>query len=186
MRQIRSAAESEAWLGQVREEILEPERPIVDPHHHLWHDRGVLPQYLLDELWRDTGSGHNVIETVFLECHAEYRESGPEPLRVVGETEFVAEQAAKSALGGAGHARIAGIVAHADLRLGAELDAVLAAHEEAGRGLFRGIRHSGARDPEPDALLIPGRAPEGLYRDRAFRRGLRRLGEQGLSYDTWH
>jgi hypothetical protein len=24
------------WLGKLTEEILEPDLPIVDPHHHLW------------------------------------------------------------------------------------------------------------------------------------------------------
>ena len=35
-----------AWLDQVKEEVLEPERPIIDPHHHLWP--GEL-HYLLDD-----------------------------------------------------------------------------------------------------------------------------------------
>ena len=37
----------EDWLAQHTEEIIDPARPIVDPHHHLWgprrlalHDRG--------------------------------------------------------------------------------------------------------------------------------------------------
>jgi predicted TIM-barrel fold metal-dependent hydrolase len=82
---------------------------------------------------------------------------------------------------------IAGIVAHADLRLPEPLlREVLAAHEHAAQGLFRGIRHSGACDPHPQALSIPGRAPPGLYADPDFRRGLALLGRLGLSYDTWH
>ena len=36
------------WLDQVKEEIIEPDRRICDPHHHLW-DRGGS-RYLLDEL----------------------------------------------------------------------------------------------------------------------------------------
>ena len=31
------------WLDRVREDIIEPDLPIVDPHHHLWHDRAVRP-----------------------------------------------------------------------------------------------------------------------------------------------
>jgi hypothetical protein len=34
--------------------------------------------------------------------------------------------------------------------------------------------------------MIPGRAPAGLYSDEAFRAGVARLGERGLTYDTWH
>ena len=59
-------------------------------------------------------------------------------------------------------------------------------NEDAGRGLFRGVRHSGAHDPNPEALRIMGRAPAGLYADEAFRAGVARLGERGLSFDTWH
>ena len=31
------------WLDQVKEEIIDPEREIVDPHHHLWRERRWLP-----------------------------------------------------------------------------------------------------------------------------------------------
>ena len=27
------------WLAQVQEEIIDPSREIVDPHHHLWRKR---------------------------------------------------------------------------------------------------------------------------------------------------
>ena len=48
----------EAWLAQVHEEILEPDLPIVDPHHHLWERLGA--RYLFEELLGDTASGHRV------------------------------------------------------------------------------------------------------------------------------
>ena len=66
-----------AWLARYREDILDPGLPIVDPHHHLW-DRG--GGYLLDELLADTGTGHNVKATVFVQCGYAYRQSGPEAL----------------------------------------------------------------------------------------------------------
>jgi L-fuconolactonase len=178
-----AASGTPAWLERVREEIVEPERRIVDPHHHLWDqpDRG---SYVLEDLWADTGSGHGIEKTVFVECRASYRDGGPEHLHPVGETEFVAEIAAASVA--AGGASIAGIVAHADLTRGDAVEEVLHAHEEAGRGLFRGIRHAGARDPHPEDLTIAGQAPEGLYAGDAFREGMRVLGRLGLTYDTWH
>ena len=172
---------SDEWLAMVGEPIVDPERPIVDPHHHLWERPGST--YLLENLWADTGSGHNVLKTVFLECRTNYREDGPQHLKPVGETVFVAAIAAASRAGQG--AEIAGIVSHADLR-SSRLDEVLDAHEEAGPGLFRGIRHAGACDPHPEALSIPGRAPEGLYGSDEFRRGVARLGERGYTYDTWH
>ena len=175
-----------AWLDQVQEDIIDPARPIVDPHHHLWGGPRGGWAYLLPDLWADTGSGHNIEKTVFVECRASYREAGPEQLRPVGETEFVAEIAAESRGGAAGAATIAGIVAHADLTLDEGVEEVLQAHEAAGRGLFRGIRHAGAREANPEALTIPGRAAEGLYASAEFRRGLAALGRLGLTYDTWH
>ena len=169
------------WLSQVREDVIDPGREIVDPHHHLWPKPHL--SYDLEELWSDTQDGHKVMATVFMECGSAYRTDGPEHLRPVGETEFVtaaAERAAKAPE----KAQIAGIVAHADLRL-AQLDSVLDAHAAAAKGRFRGIRHAGALDESGAPLSIPGRAPKGLFADAAFRRGVARLGERGLTYDTW-
>ena len=174
---------SEAWLNLIREEIIDPDRAIVDPHHHLW-DRS-WGRYLLDELWADTGSGHNVVTTVYLECGSAYFPSGPEHLKPVGESVFVNKIATASRTD-PDRATIGAIVGRADLRLGAELDEVLEAHETAAPGLFRGIRHAGARALYPDTLRIAGSAPEGLYQDDSFRRGVARLGELGFTYDTWH
>jgi len=176
---------SQEWLDQVVEDVIDPERPIIDPHHHLWH-RANLSTYLLDELWADTGSGHRIEKTVFIECRAGYRQDGPEHLRVVGETDFVAEIAQASQRGGPGKAVVAAIVPYADLTRGDVLDEVLDAHAVAGKGLFRGVRHAGAHDPHPEALSIPGRSVAGLFDRDDFRAGLRALGRRGLTYDTWH
>ena len=175
---------SQAWLDQVIEPIIDPQRVIVDPHHHFWHHERF--PYLLEDLWKDTDSGHRVEQTVFVECGSEYRTSGPAYLRPVGETEFVAGIAAASRDGKTGQAVVSGIVSHADMRLGDELEEVIAAHEEAGQGLFRGIRHDAAVSPLPPELKLFGRAPEGLYYDESFRRGVRRLGAAGHVYDAWH
>ena len=172
---------SDEWLAQVTEPIIDPERVIVDPHHHLW-DRP-NSTYVLEHLWADTGSGHKVTKTVFLECGASYREDGPDHMKPIGETVFVEAIAAASRSGGG--AEIAAIVSRADLRR-PDLDEALDAHEAAGKGLFRGIRHSGARDPHPESLSIPGRASEGLYASAEFRQGVARLGERGYTFDTWH
>ncbi len=76
------------WLAQSPEETLEPELPICDPHHHFWVSRpepAHYQQYLLPELTADVGSGHNVRSTVFIEVHCEYRRSGPDEMKPVGE-----------------------------------------------------------------------------------------------------
>ena len=45
----------EDWLAQYTEEIIDPARPIIDPHHHLW-DRGSL-HYMIEEMAADIASG---------------------------------------------------------------------------------------------------------------------------------
>ncbi|HCN92433.1 MAG TPA: amidohydrolase, partial [Hyphomonas sp.] len=169
------------WLAQVQEDIVDPDREIIDPHHHLWPQADMY--YHVPEFLADLTSGHNVVQTVFMECGAAYREDGPDHLKPVGETEFVAAAAAEMKAKGGPY--IAGIVGHADLR-GPHLEDVLDAHRDAANGLFRGIRHAGSRDTSGATLRIPGRAPERLYADEDFRRGVQLLGEHDLSYDTWH
>jgi len=175
---------SPEWHEQVVEDIIDPDRVIVDPHHHLWQRGG--NDYLLADLWKDTGSGHHVVKTVFIECRSSYKTDGPEHLRPVGETDFVTEIAGQSQTGASHQAKISGIVAHADLTLGDAVEEILDAHESVGGHLFKGIRHAGARDEDPSALSIPGRAVSGLYGREDFRDGVRKLGRRGLTYDTWH
>src|SRR5205823_5434103 len=130
-------------------EILEPQLPICDPHHHLW-DYEIHP-YLLPNLLADTNSGHDIRSTVFVECRSMYRADGPAELRPVGETEFVNGVAAMSASGRYGTMRAcAGIVGFADLMLGARVGDVLDAHVAAGNGRFRGIRHATSWDDSAD------------------------------------
>lgn len=176
------------WYAQVSEEIIDPGRPIIDPHHHLWATGSRWTNgapYLLDDLWADTETGHNIVKTVFIDCRASYREDGPEHLKPVGETEFVAEIAKQSAAA-AGKATIAGIVSHANLTLGDRVNEVLDAHEEAGQGLFRGIRHAGASHPNPDEAYGPGVHPPGLFSREDFQAGVRLLGERGYTYESYH
>ena len=176
----RPEPSSQAWLDSVVEEVIDPDAPIIDPHHHLWPVGGSLP-YGLADLEADLGSGHRIVDTVFVECGAAYDTAADEGFAPIGETVFVTGEAERSARHVMG-----GIVAHAELSDAANLDAVLDAHEAAGNGRFRGIRHAGSHALHPDVLMIPGGAPAGLYADPDFRAGVTRLGERGLTYDTWH
>lgn len=172
------------WLDRRKEEILEPDLPIVDPHHHLWdrHDW----RYLLDELLGDTSSGHNIVATVFVQARAMLRASGPAEMRHVGETEFVNGVAAMSASGIYGKTRhCAGIVGHADLALGGRVEPVLAAHIRAGGDRFRGIRHITAWDADTSVRNPAYSPPPGLLSDKTFREGFAVLGRLELSFDAW-
>ena len=174
----------EDWLAQHKEEVIDPARPIVDPHHHLW-DRGGQ-RYLIEEMVADIGSGHNIVATVYVEARSMYRAGGPEALRPVGEVEFVNGVAAMSASGGYGPAAIcAGIVGHANLLLGDGARAVLEAEIAAGQGRFRGIRHSSAWDSDPDVGHMYTTRPKGLLLDSTFRKGFACLAPLNLSFDAW-
>ena len=170
-----------AWLARYREDVLEPDLPIVDPHHHLW-DRG--GGYLLDELLADTTSGHNVVATVFVQCGYAYRTSGQEEMKPVGETEFVAGVARESERRKTKTRACAGIVGAADLALGDRVGDVLRAHVEAGGGRFKGIRHITARHEEFNASLL-GRPPARQMSDPTFRKGFARLQAMNLTFDAW-
>ena len=188
------------------EAILEPDLPIIDPHHHLWDLRPMLPafpepqhpfiaaiagaaHYTFDQLQADTKGGlpggHNVIGTCYMECGAFYNPAYGEAKRVVGEVEFVNGVAAQGASGLYGAYRPChAIIGHADLMAGDDARGVLEALMTASPR-FKGIRHQGAWDADPAVLGAPFHAPQGLYRDAAFRKAFRHLGELGLTFDAW-
>ena len=171
------------WLNRLSEDILEPDLPIVDPHHHLWRARP--DPYLLEDLIADTSTGHDIRATVFIQCGSAYRNDGPDDMKPVGETEFVAEMAARSETGAHGPARAAaGIVGHADCLLGDRIEAVLTAHDAAGGGRFKGIRHSATYDPGIAPTAPPG-APPGLFLDKTFQAGVVRTGKMGMTFEAW-
>ncbi len=164
--------------------IIEPELPIVDSHHHLWQQP--TRRYLIDEYQADLASGHNVVATVFVECNAMYRQSGPEQMRTVGEAEFVAGTAAMSESGLFGPTRIcSSFVGSADLTLGAEVDEVLDALTVASGGRLSAIR--GMVKWDADSSVHTGSrpmAPKGLMNDTAFRAGVGRLASHNLVYES--
>ncbi|CAE7149104.1 unnamed protein product [Symbiodinium necroappetens] len=124
-----------------QENILEPDIAIVDPHHHLWLRNGYT--YLLPELAADMSSGHNIVASVFAECHSMYRQGGPLEERSLGETEFVRGQAAMSASGEFGSARACDVMfGNVDVMLGAQVEPLLEKHVDVSGGRFRGIRIS--------------------------------------------
>ena len=84
---------NEKWLAQHTEPVLDPARPIIDPHHHSGTRRR---RYMIDEMTDRHRIGHNVIATVYVEARSMYRATAPEAIRPVGEVEFVNGVAAMS------------------------------------------------------------------------------------------
>jgi L-fuconolactonase len=161
------------------EEILEPDLPIVDAHHHLWPSGYWIP-YDRSAFEVDLHRGHNIVSTVFVECGASYRAEGDPALRPAGETEFVTGVCPE----GERPALAAGIVAWADVTQPAEAARTLAAHLEVGGSRLRGIRHNVVWHPQPGFVEGPAFPPH-LLLDDQFRAGLGEISRRGLPYDVW-
>lgn len=190
------------------EAIIEPDLPIIDPHHHLWFRpqsflealeqqqqlmlRTLLPtfrrhaRYLFDEFLADLRTGHNVRATVYVEVHAMYRARGPVAMQSLGEVEFANGMAAMAASGLFGDiAMCAGIVGSVDLRLGDAVRDVLQAHIQTAGGRYKGIRAKDVvYDPDPEILGLFGGGPHVML-DPKFRAGFKHLEPLGLSYEAW-
>jgi predicted TIM-barrel fold metal-dependent hydrolase len=178
---------------RTEEPPLDPARPIIDPHLHLWDIRPApgAPQaaqrFLLPDLLEVVeASGHDVTHSVFVECRAMYRLDGPAELAPVGEVEFANGVAAMSASGAYGPRRIAcRIVGGADLQLGARVRPLLEAQAQRAAERFRGVRGHTAYseaglfgfpcDPQlRGAMLTP-----------QFGEAGRVLADMDLSLDVW-
>ena len=177
----------------VEEMPLDPARPIIDPHLHLWEILPMpgTPQLLQRFLFHEVqdaieNSGHNITHSVFVECHAMYRCDGPEDLKPVGETEFANGNAAMSASGSYGSRRICHrIVGSANLLLGAAVEMVLDAQLAAAGERFRGIRF-GTAWSEAGLFGYPcDPAMRSVMMNPLFRAGAQRLAEKDLSLDVW-
>jgi len=161
-----------------QEEALDPDLPIVDPHHHLWPTGFRIP-YDASAMTADLGRGHRVEATVFVECMTSFRPDGDEALRPVGETEFVVGATAGAPIA-------AGIVGWADLMQGAAVGRTLDGHLEAGGGRFRGVRFNVVWHHLHSSTAHAGRAtvPHMLL-DPGYRAGLREVARRDLTYDVW-
>ena len=175
---------NEAWLNQVQEEAIEPERPICDAHHHLWERNGST--YLLHEMLADINTGHNLVSTVFVECAAMYNVDLSPEHSPVGETEFVQGIAAMSSSGQYGDCRVAaGIVSFADLTLGEAVRPVLQAHIDAAPNRFKGIRHTAGWHSSDEIKNSHSNPVEHQFLQDDFQEGFRVLAELDLSFDAW-
>ncbi|MDW9610875.1 amidohydrolase family protein [Sinorhizobium meliloti] len=170
------------WLATRIEPIIEPERAIVDSHHHLWDHPG--NRYLLPEYLADIGDGHNVRATVYAECGVMHRLDGPVAMKPVGEVEFATSAGKRAAESDPTKSICAAIIGGADLRLGGAIEEVLEEMRLASEGRLRGIRNTAAWHSDPD-VRPASNPPEGLLRDPKVREAVSRLPSFGLSFDAW-
>ena len=170
------------WLALHSEDAIDPLRPIVDSHHHLWRRDG--NRYMAEDFADDLSSGHRVVASVYVECGSMYRETGPEPLRPLGEIEFAAGVADAQAAEGKA-AICQAIVGTADLALGFGVKPVLEAGIEAGRGRLCGIRRITAWDADEMLMANLIRRRPGMLSEPSFREGFSCLAPLGLSFDAF-
>jgi len=175
------------WLNQTTEEIIEPELPICDPHHHFWDKRTerAFPKYQLDELMADITSGHNVRSTVFIEARSMYAANLSPDDRPIGEVDYVQGIAAASASGIYGDSRAAAsIIGHANLNLGEKVRPLLERLALAS-DRFKGIRHSVTWDPHPEVENTALHKRESQLVSKDFQAGAKVLSDMGMSFEAW-
>ena len=175
------------WLNQTTEEIIEPELPICDPHHHFWDKRTerAFPKYQLDELMADITSGHNVRSTVFIEARSMYAANLSPDDRPIGEVDYVQRIAAASASGSYGDSRAAAsIIGHANLNLGEKVRPLLERLALAS-DRFKGIRHSVTWDPHPEVENTALHKRESQLVSKDFQAGAKVLSDMGMSFEAW-
>jgi L-fuconolactonase len=171
------------WLALHTEPVIDPSRPIIDAHHHLWEfaEKSYRAPAFLD----DTGSGHNIRATVFVECKTQYRQDGPNALRPVGEAAFALKEAQDAAGLDNEVVVCAAIVGYADLLLGNNVRPVLLDLSDASGGRLRGIRNVAVWHPDPTVRASAATPPPHLLLNERFREGFGQLAPLGLTFDAW-
>ena len=166
------------------EEILEPDIPIIDAHHHLFQ----RPQlkYMLEDYLDDAGAGHNIVATVYAEIQAFARPDGPEILRPLGEIEFANGVGAMCDSGTLGRCHVAAaIVGYADLRHGAAIGEFFDQAMALAPRRFRGIRQiTIEHSSEVPFKYMTHRPPVGVLAHEQFRSGFKELAQRGLTFDA--
>ena len=138
----------------------------------------------MPELAADLASGHNIIATVYAECHSMYRKDGADGQRSLGETEFVRGQAAMSNSGEFGNARACDVMfGNVDLTLGGAVEPILEQHIEASGGRFRGVRLSSGWHAD-DKIGNVAAQPQ-LLLDPRVNEAVAVVKRLGLSLDCW-
>lgn len=169
------------------EAALDPDLPIIDPHHHLWWEPPfpIFPPFPLEELARTRKqSGHNVTASVYVDCMTGYLTEGPEQFRVIGETRTMEAEAQRAAqTGGDLTGLVSAIVSRADMMMGTGVQAVLEAHIQESPERFRGIRHMTPWLPGHNFYDQP--ISEHMACSPPFIKGVQTLGRLGLSFDSW-
>jgi predicted TIM-barrel fold metal-dependent hydrolase len=180
----------DSWINLLEEPAIDPHRPIIDAHLHIWTDKfSVFLEHFGKGNWEDfqrgiDRSGHNVMAGVHVTIQASYSDEGPPELRPVAETEFLEGEAVRHEHSAGQTAQLAaGIVAGVDMMLGTDVDAVLEAHLNVSPTRVRGVRHPVAWHPSP---LIPFKEERGgILVEPQFIEAARCVARRNLALDVF-
>lgn len=167
------------------EEIVDPDLPIVDAHHHLFIRPAM--RYMPEEYLADAQPGHKIIASVYVEGGAFFRPEGPEAVRPIGEIEFANGIGAMGEGGAFDGIRLcAGIVGFADFRLGSAVGELFDHAMAAAPRRFRGVRQitMDHASEAPWRFFMSGRPPSGVLEHPRFREGFAELARRNLVFDA--
>ena len=139
---------------------------------------------MLEDFWEDTSSGHNVTDSVYIECSEFFWSSEKEHLNPVGETEHIKGLSQLSKKNST-KTSISGIIGHANLLLGKDVNEVLEKHIDIGGNLFKGIRHAGSWDPSDKINNSHHNPPRDMYLMKEFGEGVKALRNKSLVFEAW-
>jgi L-fuconolactonase len=175
--EIPTMNEHEEWLNLVAEQIIEPDLPICDSHHHLIALEG--QRYLVADFVKDASGGHNIRQSVVVQTKSNYEQGSGGGMSPVDETVFVMKQIEGRKL------KIdvaAGFVGYADLATGRAVQKVLEAHLEVGKKRFKGIRYYIPKQSHALWQSTEPAAPS-ILSDSRFLEGFAFLPKYKLTYD---
>jgi L-fuconolactonase len=170
----------EAWLLKTKEDPLSPELPICDSHHHLWD----MPnnRYMLEDLFRDIGGGHNIVRTVLVENESVRKKGMLSKMEPVAETVRADHITNFTICQRYGNTRVAdGIVGFADFTFGSAVKEVLKAHIAAS-DRFRVARQLANWE---EHNIVTSSGDRGLLLNPRFRDGFACLGALNLCFETF-
>jgi L-fuconolactonase len=160
------------WLNLTVEEVIDPELPICDAHHHLWNLQG--QRYLAADFTEDASVGHNIVQSVVIQSRVNRQEGPGGGMTPVQETQFVMKEV--SAIGSSIDVG-AGFIAFADLTLGNAVAPILESHVATAGNRLRGIRFT--------KLPVPGESISAstVLSQPSFQDGLAQLHNYSLTYE---
>jgi L-fuconolactonase len=182
--EVDRLAVQETWQNNAPQgPIIEPELPIIDPHHHVW-DRD--SRYLFDELLNDVDSGHNVKSTVF--CNAR-RCIVATVTRSIGRSARPNSSTASqrwrraASMATSGYAR-ASSASPTCVRVRSSKACSISMCGSAADASAACAISNWDTDPEVKKMIrMP--VPEKVLSEPKFREGYAKLGPLGLSFDVW-